>query len=230
MSGISVAVLWIIAASILGFGLSAIFSGWLNIRRRLFLIPYILLAGAFLYTFSRMNPIDLTAVTAHNLPWGVVAGVITGAILIMNVRSQPATREATGVKLLVNLVWEGLAYGIMDGLLLNVMPVLALQMGFSGAAWTSTWLGKLGFGLMALGASLWITLAYHAGYREFRDKSMLKVLFGNAIITLAYLVSANPLGSLIAHAVMHLAAVLRGPETTLQLPPHVQQPVKEGIS
>jgi hypothetical protein len=225
VSEISIAVLWILGASILGFCVSAAFSGWLNLRRRLFLIPYILLAGAFLYAFYRLNTIDLAAAISHNLLWGVVAGIITGALMILNVRSQPATREATGGELLLNLVWAGLAYGIMDGLLLNVFPVLALQMGLSGAGWLSTWLGKLGFGLIALGASVWITLTYHAGYEEFRGSNMVKVLFGNALISLAYLVSGNPLGALIAHSVMHLAAVIQGPETTLQLPPHIQQPV-----
>lgn len=37
-----------------------------------------------------------------------------------------------------------------------------------------------------------------------------------------FLLSGNPFGSLISHTVMHLAAVLQGPETTIQLPPHYQ--------
>jgi hypothetical protein len=41
-------------------------------------------------------------------------------------------------------------------------------------------------------------------------------------MTLAFLLSGNPLGALISHPAMHVAAVLRGPETTIQLPPHYQ--------
>jgi hypothetical protein len=73
-----------------------------------------------------------------------------------------------------------------------------------------------------LAASLLVTLAYHLGYPEFRSRKVGLVLVGNALITLAYLLSANPLGALISHTVMHLAAVIQGPETTIQLPPHLQ--------
>jgi hypothetical protein len=53
------------------------------------------------------------------------------------------------------------------------------------------------------------------GYAEFRNKSVGLVLVGNAVITLAYLVSANSLGAILSHTVMHVAAVIHGPETTL---------------
>jgi hypothetical protein len=159
------------------------------------------------------------------LIWGIVTGTIIGGILILNVKSQPSTRKEFGIDLLVNLTWAGIAYGMIDALLLNIMPVLAIHVGLSQYGWTSSWTGKFAFGLTALAASLWITLAYHAGYKEFRNRSMAMVLFGNTIITLAYLISGNPLGALIAHTVMHMAAVLQGPETTLQLPPHADQPI-----
>jgi hypothetical protein len=60
------------------------------------------------------------------------------------------------------------------------------------------------------------------GYPEFRNKSVTRALVGNSVITLAFILSGNPLGSIIGHAVMHVAAVLQGAETTAQLPPHFQ--------
>ena len=48
------------------------------------------------------------------------------------------------------------------------------------------------------------------------------------LITLAFLLSGNPLGSLISHTTMHLAAVLQGPETTIQLPPHYRTSFNHG--
>jgi hypothetical protein len=75
-------------------------------------------------------------------------------------------------------------------------------------------------GGIALTLSLIITLFYHVGYKEFRNKSVILVLVGNTIITLAFIFSDNMLGALISHTAMHLAAVIRGPETTIQLPPH----------
>jgi hypothetical protein len=63
-------------------------------------------------------------------------------------------------------------------------------------------------------------LIYHLGYPEFRNRKVMLVLVGNALITLAFLVSTNPLGAMLSHVAMHCAALFRGPETTLQLPPH----------
>jgi hypothetical protein len=63
-------------------------------------------------------------------------------------------------------------------------------------------------------ASLLVTLAYHVGYPEFRNKSVTRALVGNGIITLAFILSSNPLGSLIGHTAMYVAAVLQGAETT----------------
>jgi hypothetical protein len=223
MNELEVATLWIIIASILGFGISAIFSAWRNLHRRTFLIPYIILASTFLYGFIRLNTIDLEALIEQNLLLGIAVGVIVGGFLIISVRSQPYTQQSTGGKLLLDLIWSGLAYGIIDALLLNVMPVLAVLGGSSQFGWEFSWLDRIGVAVIALFASLLVTLAYHLGYKEFRNRSIGLVLVGNAIITLAYLVSGNPLGAVISHVVMHIAAVIQGPETTIQLPPHRQQ-------
>ena len=212
---------WIIAASVLGFSISAVFSGWLKLSRRLFLVPYVALTGAFLYTFVLWNEIDLVALFARNWIWGVIAGLILGAFLVNNVRSQPASPRSTGGGLVLDLAWLGLVYGVIDALFLNVMPVAAVWNGFLQAGWTDSWLGMIAAGVLVLGASLLVTAAYHVGYPEFRNKRVGLVLVGNALITLAYLLSTNPLGAVISHTAMHLAAVLRGPETTIQLPPHV---------
>lgn len=213
--------LWIIAASGLGFGVAALFAGRLRLPRRLYLIPYVGLTGIFLYAYFAWSEVDVAALLTRNWAWGILAGVLIGAVTVANVRTQPATRQSTGGELVVDLSWLGLAYGLTDALFLNVMPVLVTWQGLASIGWTNSWLGRIGVGAVALGASLVVTFAYHVGYPEFRNKRVGLVLVGNGLITLAFLLSANPLGAIVSHVVMHLAAVLRGPDTTLQLPPHL---------
>lgn len=212
---------WIIAASGLGFALAALFGGWLRLPRRLFLIPYVILTGGFLAAYLFWSEIDFIALLAENWVWGILAGALVGALTVANVRSQPATRQASGGELVLDLAWLGLVYGLIDALFLNVMPVLAVWQGLTALGWYGLWSDRLAVGAVALVASLAVALAYHLGYPEFRNRSVGLVLVGNALITLAFLLSGNPLGAIVAHVVMHLAAVLRGPETTLQLPPHL---------
>jgi hypothetical protein len=49
---------------------------------------------------------------------------------------------------------------------------------------------------------------------------MVSVVIGNVIITSSYLLTGSPLAAVVTHVIMHVAAVLHGMETTLQLPPH----------
>jgi membrane protease YdiL (CAAX protease family) len=101
------------------------------------------------------------------------------------------------------------------------MPVLATWQAFADLAWSSAWYGKLLVGAAALVASTFVTAAYHLGYPEFRNKSVLLPLAGNGIMSLAYLLTTSPLAPVGAHAVMHVSAVLHGAESTVQLPPHL---------
>lgn len=211
---------WVLAAGLLGLVTSAIFSGWLRLSRKLFLVPYFALAGAFLWGFFYWSQLDLGSLFSQNWAWGLLAGAIVGAFLVRNVRSQPASARSTGSGLLFDMLWVGLGYGAVDALFLNVMPVVAVWNGFSAVRWTVTWPGKIATGFLALLASLAVTLLYHWGYPEFRNRKVALVLLGNALITLAYLVSGNPLGAVVSHVAMHVAAVFQGPETMIQLPPH----------
>jgi hypothetical protein len=211
---------WVLAAGLLGFAIAAIFSSWLRLSRRLFLVPYFAFGGVFLAAFFFWSQIDLIPWLVETWYWGLLAGTLIAIFLIRNVRSQPASARSTGAGLLFDVLWVGLGYGAMDALFLNAMPVVAAWTGFSEAVWTAAWPGKIALGLLALLASLFVTLLYHLGYREFRNRKVIMVLIGNSLITLAYLVSTNPLGAMVSHVAMHVAAVLRGPETVLQLPPH----------
>lgn len=130
INNIWLSALWVLAASLLGFGISAVFSAWIKLSRRVFLIPYIGLTSLFLFLFFRVNEIDLFAFLVENWIWGLVAGVAVGAFLVNNVRSQPSSQQFTGSDLALDIGWLGLAYGIIDALFLNVMPV---QSGRSGS-------------------------------------------------------------------------------------------------
>lgn len=205
--------LWLVGACALGFVLSAFFATGLKASRRVFLIPYVLITSAFLYSYFSANPLDLR----HHLLWGILAGIVLGAFLVRTVFAQPASRTSTGFDLAFDLLWAGAVYGVVDGLFLNVFPVmLVMRLAPESANFGVV----IGLGSLGLAASLLVTLAYHLGYAEFRNRSVGLVLFGNALITLAYLLSGNPLGAVLSHAVMHIAAVVRGAETTIQLPPH----------
>jgi hypothetical protein len=141
-------------------------------------------------------------------------------LLAFQVYGQPSSARTTGLRLIGQVVGYGMAYGVVDTLILSVIPVLTLYGTQSPDALRSS-SGRLGWSLVALTASGLITAAYHAGFEEFRGLVLLRPVIGNLLVTLAYLLSGSPLAAFLAHILMHIAAVLRGMESTVQLPPHI---------
>ena len=83
-----------------------------------------------------------------------------------------------------------------------------------------SWSRQLMRAVAALVASLFVTASYHWGYEECQGAEVMQPLIGSAIITIGYLLTSNLITPVVAHVAMHMAAVLHGMETTVQLPPH----------
>jgi hypothetical protein len=209
----SVHIFWVAGAGFLGFLTSAIFGGVLRLQRRWFLLPFTLAIGAFLAAYVVVNELDVINLMTRNLVWGLIGGALAAGVLVKNVLSQPASRQGT----VLDLLWAGVIYGTIDGLLLTVMPIVAMWQAFGipRSGLSQVWIGAL-----AMLGSIYITFTYHFGYPEFRGPGMMKAILGNAIITLTVLLTGSPLAAVLSHAAMHVVAVLHGPETTVQLPPH----------
>lgn len=207
---------WILGAAALGFSVSAIFSGWLQLPRSVFLIFYSVFTAIFLFAFFKYNNLDFIDIVERNWPWGLIIGVLLSVFLVKNIYSQPASPGAEGLGFVLDMIWLGIVYGLIDALLLSVLPALAVwNMDFnSGVA------GKISCGILIMIASLFVTSAYHLGFKEYRGRNLISPTIGNGMMTLGYVISGNPLSATLSHMAMHIAGVARGPESVKQLPPH----------
>jgi hypothetical protein len=211
---------WIAAAALLGFLISAIFAGGLRLQRSIYLIPYVVFVSLFLYAYVRWSGLAVGDLFRHHWVWGLVGAVLLSAFTVNNVLSQPVSPRAQGLTLAFDLLWSGVVYGLADALLLSVLPVLATWQAFSLLNWTASWPGKILVGVIAIFASLLVTVAYHLGYPEYQGKGLFGPVVGNTAMTLGYLLTNNPLAAVLSHIAMHIAGVLRGPGSVVQLPPH----------
>ncbi len=209
---------WLALAAGMAFAVPAVFSMGLRWERSLFLVPYVGIIGTLLLVYFRRHPLSMKQLTGH-WPFALVGIAAASVVLLRNIAGQPASAVPSGLQLVMALAWVGLAYGVTDALLLNVFPVLAVQgAGFFEQQPSRS--VRLKRGVVALAASLTLTVAYHLGYTEFQGPAMVSALIGNAIITSTYLLTGSPLAAVATHVIMHAAAVLHGMETTLQVPPH----------
>lgn len=211
---------WVIAAAVLGFATTVLFSGLLELRRNWFVAIYALVVGSFLYGYIRWSGVDLRLFLLHRWIWGVIGTVVVGAIMVASVQRMPASAGSSGLALMWTILWLGVVYGVLDALLLTVLPVAVTWRAFSGAGWTVSWSGKLAAAISAFTASLGVTAAYHLGYVEFGGPQIIDPLIGNCIMTLGSVLTSSPLTAIGAHIALHVASVLRGVESTVTLPPH----------
>ena len=83
-------ILWILAASLLGFSTAAVFAGWLKLKRNIYLLFYIPLSAAFIIFFILSNDYNLKELIMHNWYWGLTGAILASAFVFKNVLSQPS--------------------------------------------------------------------------------------------------------------------------------------------
>ena len=112
--------------------------------------------------------------------WAVGLGVLfAGVLAVMVVRTEDATARPDGLELIGAVLWRGVLYGVTDGLLLSVFPILVVFAAFAGSRLDRHFTGKIVIGAVALIASLAMTAVYHAGYSDFRSDKVGKPLTGD---------------------------------------------------
>jgi hypothetical protein len=212
--------LWVLGAGVLGFGVTAVCAGWLKLERRWLVLVYALISGAFLTAYFNWSQIDLVGELRQGWLLGLAGAVVVGFLMVRNVLSQPSSPRSEGAQLAFDLVWSGVVYGVLDGVFLSVMPLLATRQAFADLGLSRGWVGAVGTALAGLLTSSYVTTAYHLGYPEFRGSEVFLPILGNDIMSLGMILTRNPLTAALSHGAMHVAAVLQGMETTVQLPPH----------
>ena len=209
---------WIPAGAGVGFGSSWLFADVLGLPVDLYYLLYFSAVLGFIALYVKETGLDLAAWTARRWGWGLALGLTGGLVLVQGVLSGPGTPRADGLVLWWDVLWRGIVYGSVDGLLLLAFP------------WTVTWRAlraeegtrtrKAAAAGLGYAAVLLVTTAYHLGYADFRSGKVLQPNIGAAIGAVPTVLSANPVASPISHVALHVAAVLHVPDTDLYLPPH----------
>lgn len=98
----------------------------MRLKLQLFLVPYIILSSILFIGYIVWSGTNVSRLFSDNLAWGILAAVVIDVFLVFSVRRQPPSPRLHGSKMAVDIVWSGLAYGTIDGILLSVLPVMAV--------------------------------------------------------------------------------------------------------
>jgi hypothetical protein len=182
---------------------------------------YVVGVLAFGALWLRGTEQNAASVLRRNWRWGVALGLLTAAATCGLVLLTDATGRPGGLTLAGAILWRGVVYGAVDGVLLSVIPILGVFAAFAGRPLRErSRRAIVGIGVLAMVVSLAFTAVYHVGYPDFRGSKVRKPLAGDLVWSVPTLVTLNPLGAPIAHAGMHVTAVLHSYRTDVFLPPH----------
>jgi hypothetical protein len=147
----------------------------------------------------------------HHWALGLLGAAVTGAIVGVGIRKTPTTLIRTGRALHEAETWEGVVYGLSEGLLISVLPAFVAWQATGDAGWSTaaTWAAAL------LAGAAMIAI-HHLGYWDHRGPLVLAVIAGCLLLTAGHLVTGTILGPVVGHVVMHIAGVMKGVEP----PPH----------
>jgi hypothetical protein len=214
--------LWFAGGLVLGFAIPYTFTSLLALQHDWYLLVYFAVTLTFMSIYARVMRINVPDLFLWSWKPSVAIGIPVSVFLVLGVVSRNSTGGPEGQYAVFEAVWRGLAYGVVDALFLTAFPgaiaFALLRRNIAGIG------RRLLFALVMLPLVLIITGVYHLGYEQFRGDGIGGPEFGNTIISVPMLATANPVGSVIAHASMHVAADIHVYETDLYLPPQTEAP------
>jgi hypothetical protein len=211
---------WLVGGFFFAFLVPFVFADTLDLPRDLFYGVYVLSVVVFFLFWAKTTGQRLGPMVRRRWRLAVALGLGAAAVLVLIVFQKDSTARPEGLDLVGALVWRGVIYGAADGLLLSAFPILAVFAIFEGTRARQRVIGKIAIGLAALVASMVMTATYHLGYSDFRSEKLRQPVAGDVVWSMPTLFTLNPIGAPIAHAGLHVSAVLHSYETDLFLPPH----------
>jgi hypothetical protein len=213
-------VLWFTGVSAVAFLLPFFLTSVWRLQHDLYYLIYFTATLALLGLYVRRSGINVRERVRSRWIASLVLGLAATAFVVWSVLARVApTPRPTGWYFAFELVWRGLVYGVVDALLLSAFPALVawelLRGRIDGVP------RRIVYGALSLALVTVITVAYHVGYEDFRNRDVIGPVVGNTVISLPVIATANPIGSIVAHAGMHLAAVVHAYESKDRLPPQV---------
>jgi inhibitor of cysteine peptidase len=210
--------IWYAAGTVIAFLLPFLFSSVLDLDHDAYYAVYFAAVAAFLTVYATATRLDVAGLFTRSWRWSLGIGVLAAAFLVLGVlQREDSTPHPDGLYFTFTIGWRGVLYGVIDALILTAFPIAVAYALFRSRL--DTIFRRTGFAALALLLSLTITATYHLGYEQFREDGVAGPELGNAIIPIPAILTANPLGSVVAHASMHVAANVHAYETDLYLPP-----------
>lgn len=211
---------WLGGGLALGFLVPYVLADLLQLPKDLYYGLYSAFGIGLFVAWARSTSQSVAELVRRRWRPALALGAVFAGVMALVVLREDAGPRPDGLELVGAIAWRGVVYGFADGLLLSAFPILVVFAAFAATRLRKRVLGKVVIGVVALAGSVAMTGAYHLGYSDFRSEKVRKPMAGDLVWSVPTLVTLNPIGAPIAHAGVHVTAVLHDYDTDLYLPPH----------
>jgi len=200
--------LWLAGIALAAFLVTWVLTDRLRMHRTLYIGALAGMTGALTAAYLLWTGSG-TDVLSNRWTWGILGAVVAGSLLDVVVgrtfgHGQPKALTAAG------LLWESGIYGVAEGLLLSVLPVLVTWQVFVAVGWNTGWRAFFG-AVAALLASVVVIVMHHLGYEEFRNARKLRqAIIGCGVLSVVYLVVGSQITATLGHILLHTGLLRTG--------------------
>lgn len=207
--------IWLAALAVVSFLVTWVTADKLRVRRTPYIAVLTVVTVAMTAGYIAWLGVSVTALLGTHWGWGLLAAPLCGAFMIWGITRLPVTQQLTARRLGVALLWEGVVYGITEGVLLSMLPVLMTWQMIHSLGWQGPG-GDIARWTLPIAASMVITVVHHLGYWEYRNRLLVPIAAGCGLLAVGYLVTASPIAPALGHVLGHATGLVHGTE----LPPH----------
>jgi hypothetical protein len=212
---------WLAAGTVVSFLVPFVLADQIGLQKDVYYGIYGLVVIGLFIGWAHDTHQSLSQMCARRWRLMLALAVVFAAITVaIGLQAEDAGPTPEGASLATSILWRGVFYGAVDGLLLSSFPILVVFAAFAGSRLRQRRGGIVAIGAIALAASVTVTAVYHLGYSDFRSSKVRKPMTGDLVWSVPTLATLNPIGAPIAHAALHVTAVAHNSETDLFLPPH----------
>lgn len=211
--------LWFCDGLMLFFLVSWGCTQYVQIDNDLYYAVFIWTGLTFLYYYRRATNSHVLLWIAQRWRLSLVIGALTAVYMAVNVWNSNPTERPGGLLLSFELVWRGLAYGVVSSLILTGFP-FAVAIGILARHDAVGQARRVALSSLTV-VLVWVmSTSYHQGFSQY-DGNRVAPQLQTAALSVPVIVTANPVGSVLAHTTLHVTATLRTFESDVFVPPSV---------
>ena len=209
--------IWLCGVTSAAF-LIAWLSGRLHMRRAHYVPLLFALTAGLSVGYVAWLGVGFGDVAGTRWAWGLLAGVIAPILLFKPMQHQPVTRHVEGRQLRRELAWDGVVYGVAEGVLLSALPPYITWQMVQALGWSGTG-GAVARWSLPMVASAAVVVIHHLGYWNCRNKILVPITLALSVLSAGFLITASWIAPALGHVFMHFEATTHG----VEMPP-VERP------